>query len=365
MQKKKVIIISSSLAMLALVLVASPTLAATIKNSPSGKSIAGRVSGLRPFMPQGGKGITSVKPAATGKITAISGNTLTISGNDSKAYTVDATSAKISSGFGQGASTITFASLTVGEMISVTGTVNGASVAATAISVFNDKGDANRPAFNGVKPAAMGKISAVSGSIITVTGNDKTAYTVDATAAVITKGFGANAQTVALSTLTSGEMISITGTVNGTNIAATAITVFDNSGKGKIAQPGDAARTPHVMGKVTAVNGSSFTVLENGRARGPQATTTPAASFTVNSNSATVFTKDNKTATIADVSSGVTVVVSGTIDSTAKTVSAASVNIMTKQSISSQPGKVHVAPTAKNKTSIIGKIMNLFNGKKK
>lgn len=135
-----------------------------------------------------------------------------------------------------------------------------------------------------------------------------------------------------------------------------AISVFDNAGKGRIGQPGDAARTPRVMGKVTAVNGSSFTVQANGRMRGPQATTTPAAAFTVNTNSATVFTKDGKTAALADVTTGETIAASGAIDQIAKTISATSINIMTKKPIALQ---------AKAKTSLVGKFLNLFKGRKK
>jgi hypothetical protein len=261
-QQKKIVFLSSGLAMLALLLVAAPSLAATMKNSPIGHGIAGKIGNFKSFMPQGKKAV----------------------------------------------------------------------------------------------PAATGKITAISGSILTIAGVNKTTYTIDAANAKINKGFGSNSQTLALTDLTVGEMIMVNGTVSGSKVAATTISIFDNSGRGGIGQPGNAARTPRVMGKISAVNGSSFTVQANGRMRGSQSTSTTAAIFTVSTTATTVFTKDGKTATLADVVSGAEVSVSGTVDMTAKTVSAASVNIMTKQP---------AAPQVKNKISLIGKFLNLFKGKPK
>jgi hypothetical protein len=89
-------------------------------------------------------------PAAMGKVTAVSGSTITISGMarpttagtkpTETTYTVDASSAtvtKIAAPAAKGApttSTISVSDISVGDMISVEGTANGTSITATTIT---------------------------------------------------------------------------------------------------------------------------------------------------------------------------------------------------------------------------------------
>lgn len=73
------------------------------------------------------------QPVIAGTISAISGNSLTITNKSNVTYTVDATNAKIV----QGQNTITISGLTVGDSVVVQGTVNGTSV--TASSVIDQK----------------------------------------------------------------------------------------------------------------------------------------------------------------------------------------------------------------------------------
>jgi hypothetical protein len=75
----------------------------------------------------------------------------------------------------------------------------------------------------GQRPAVNGTVDSVSGSIIAVTGRDKNTYSVDASNAKITKGFGANSQTLAITDIKQGDTVAVAGTVNGANVAATAI----------------------------------------------------------------------------------------------------------------------------------------------
>ncbi len=70
------------------------------------------------------------EPVVAGVISAINGNSITITNKSNVTYTVDATNAKISQG--QNASG-TISNLTVGDSILTQGTVNGTSVAATTI----------------------------------------------------------------------------------------------------------------------------------------------------------------------------------------------------------------------------------------
>jgi hypothetical protein len=232
------------------------------------------------------------------------------------------------------------------------------SLAATINSRFS-KGFAGRPGMHGinfVKPAAAGKITAINGYILTIAGKNNSALTIDATNAKITSGFRASSTTIAIGNLTVGEMISATGALTGTNVVATAISVFNNSGIKNV------MHAPRVLGKVTVVNGSSFTVQVTNRIREPQKTATTTV-FTVNTSAATVFTKDGKTAALSDVATGETVMVAGTVD-TLKNVTATSVNITTK--ITPPVNHGHITPTKpKNKTSLVGKFLNYFKGKPK
>jgi Domain of unknown function (DUF5666) len=348
MKTKKIVFLTSGLAMLAVLLVAAPTLAATVKNSPVGRGIAGRMGNFKSFLPHT-KGATFVRPAAFGKISVINGNILTITGNNNTTYAVDATNAKITQGFGTGATTLTIGNLTVGEMVSATGTVNGTNIAATAISVMNGNAG-SRLGNRSIGQGTAGKISAISGSILTVTGNNNTAYSVDATNAKITQGFGTGATALTVANLTVGEMIFASGTVSGTNVTATAITVMNNAGG--MGRPGNFNHGPRVSGNVTAVNGSSFTVQRSSRK--PGTNTAQNISYTVNTAASTVFTKNGKSATLADVTTGEIVAISGTIDSTTNTVSASSVNIIVRQA----------RPLKKTGTSLIGKFLNIFKKKK-
>ena len=74
------------------------------------------------------------QPVVAGKVTAISGNTITISNSSNVAYTIDATSAKF---IENGVASPTIANVSVGDNIIVQGTVNGNSV--TASSVIDQK----------------------------------------------------------------------------------------------------------------------------------------------------------------------------------------------------------------------------------
>ena len=75
----------------------------------------------------------------------------------------------------------------------------------------------------GQRLAVSGTVASVSGNTITVTGRDKNTYSVDASNAKITKGFGANSQTLAIGDVKQGDEVAVMGTVSGTNVAATAI----------------------------------------------------------------------------------------------------------------------------------------------
>ena len=169
----------------------------------------------------------------SGKVTAVNGTTITMTGRNNTTYTVDASAAKLTKGFGKNAATISAGSMAVGDMVMIGGSLNGTSITATAI---NDMGapravpaggrgtHVTRGNQQGLRGNMhMGTVTAVNGTAITITGRNKTTYTVDASAAKLTKGFGKNATTITVSSITVGDTIMANGTLTGTSIAATTV----------------------------------------------------------------------------------------------------------------------------------------------
>ncbi|MCX6755454.1 MAG: hypothetical protein NT068_02860 [Candidatus Nomurabacteria bacterium] len=99
-----------------------------------------------------------------------------------------------------------------------------------------------------------------------------------------------------------------------------------------------AKETTHAKTKVTGVvsvvsaDGASFTVTVKNRK------TNTTTSFDVQTTAATKFTKDGKLATMADVALNTKVIVSGKVDSTANTISANKVRLVTKK-VAMNPSK--------------------------
>lgn len=69
------------------------------------------------------------EPVVAGTVSAVNGNSLSITNKSNVNYTVDVTSAKIT----QGSNTITVANVVVGDSVFVQGTVNGNAVVATSV----------------------------------------------------------------------------------------------------------------------------------------------------------------------------------------------------------------------------------------
>ena len=181
-------------------------------------------------------------PGAFGKVTAINGNTITISSEQftkpttagtaptgtAVTYTIDATNATVTKA--NAASTVS--AIAVGDMIAVQGTVTGTNVVATTIRdgvmMGMGRGGVGKAtstpptpviAGNG-EPVVAGKISAVSGDTVTITNASNVTYTVDVTNAKIAQG-----NTLAsLSALSVGDSVVVQGTVNGNAITAYSVT---------------------------------------------------------------------------------------------------------------------------------------------
>ncbi|MDB5224505.1 MAG: hypothetical protein JWO43_127 [Candidatus Adlerbacteria bacterium] len=161
-------------------------------------------------------------PGVMGKVTAVTGNTLTVTDQRSgTSYTVDASAATIKKGGAAGVAptTATVADIAVGDMVRAQGTVSGTTVTATEVMDGLMMGG-GKGGFGGEHrgPGVMGTISAISGNTVTVTKTDGTTYTVDASAATVSKTV-----TASVSDLKVGDTIGAQGTLTGTSVAATHI----------------------------------------------------------------------------------------------------------------------------------------------
>lgn len=144
-----------------------------------------------------------------GKITAISGTTIMVSGLNGETYTVDAANAKVVKGKDTAA---TLADLKVGDIIAAEGTVSGTSVAATEIHLGFPGG---KMIMHGRGPGVMGTVSSVAGNTLAVIGQDGKTYTVDVSGATIQKTV-----TITASDIKAGDTIGVMGDVSGNTITA-------------------------------------------------------------------------------------------------------------------------------------------------
>jgi len=229
MNTKKIISFVLSIILIGAFAIVAPVLAAE-KNKPVGQ---GRMMN---------RGQT---PVVFGKVSAISGNILTVIENQrpnkdgtasvaSKVFTVDATNAKVS---GSNNSTVAVSIIAVGDTVVVQGTVSGTNVVATTIRDMKgnstggkDNNQAPLQIQGNGQPVVAGTISVINGSTLTITNKSSVVYTIDATSAKITQG----KKTILVSGMKVGDSVVVQGTVNGTSIVAS--TIIDQT---KAANTGD------------------------------------------------------------------------------------------------------------------------------
>src|SRR5665213_1348029 len=151
-------------------------------------------------------GARKMAPGVVGTVSAISGDSMTLSGKTgfgttsaAVIYTVDATNATVT----KANVTSSIANIAVGDTLFVQGTVAGTNVVAKTIrdgvmpisgkDGMNGKGGphaSSTPSLiqgNG-EPVIAGTISAISGNTVTVTNKSNVTYTVDVTSAKIVSG---------------------------------------------------------------------------------------------------------------------------------------------------------------------------------
>lgn len=213
--------------------------------------------------------------------------------------------------------------LLAGSMLTLALVATTPSLAATKVnSNLRRGGHSENFLRKNFSPATIGTVTAINGNSITMTSKNGTSYTVDATTTKITKADA----TTTLANIQVGDSLFVRGTTTGTNIVATNIIDGITKAKGFEKNEKHSAKANLYFGTIAAVNGSSFTI------QGESRSTTTAV--TVNTDSATVFTKDGQTASLGDLTVGQRVTVKGTKDNTTKTISSVTnVNVMTAKPI--------------------------------
>jgi len=290
----------------------------------------------------------SQKPAIVGTVSAISGNTITVTVkqeiNDTTTtvvYTVNATGAIIT----KDGATITISNIALGDRIAVQGTVTGTNVTATTVRDSGFKGETES---DEMRPDVVGKVSVISGNILTVVSNKKqntttaTTYTVDVTNAKILRG----ETTITVADIAVGDNIVVQGTVTGTNVIATTV----RDGKVGNGNKGDNNQAllqiqgngqPVVAGKITVISGSTITIV----------TTSGSITYTVNASSAKIIQGKN-TISLSDLKTGDLVIVQGAVNGTSITAS----TILDQASQSNKPGE------GKPQRGFFGSIWQFFRG---
>mgnify|MGYP001589157875 CR=1 FL=1 len=177
-------------------------------------------------------------------------------------------------------------------------------------------------------PGMGGAVAAIAlnGTSLTITGQDGTTYTVDTSKAKITRGFGPNTEALTLADIKVGDKIGVMGTISGTNI--TAKTIIDGVGMLRDKKTTGQEKT-HIVGKILTVSPFSLTIEVKPFRDHMMGASTETLTYTVDSTSNTTVTKDGVTASLGDLAVGQMVIATGKVDSTAKTVGATKMNIMT------------------------------------
>lgn len=163
-------------------------------------------------------------PVAVGTVTAVSGTTLTLTGQGGTVYTVAAVDAKI---WKEGEASA-ISSIVVGDQIIIFGSINGSAITATKILDGFGKNIADK-----TKGVFFGVVTAINGTNFTLQtqGKNPKTLTVNASTAVVTK----NGETVTIGSLLVNDMVKVKGALDaaGTTITATKVKVQTTIGNHK------------------------------------------------------------------------------------------------------------------------------------
>jgi hypothetical protein len=192
-----------------------------------------------------------MEPGVFGTVSAVSGNTLTVTSvmrqrsNTTTTptaapivYSVDATNAQVYKG--SATTTVSVSNIAVGDTVMVQGTVSGTNVVATVIRdglarpaegsampgsgrKFGQNGSSTPSGTAAIQgngePVVGGNVTAISGTTLTVTNASNVTYSIDAASTTVVK----NGTSTAVSNIAVGDALIVQGTVNGNSVTASSI----------------------------------------------------------------------------------------------------------------------------------------------
>lgn len=270
-----------------------------------------------------------------GEVTALSGTTITMSGDDfakgifvfgfgataatTTGYMVDAANSTITKNGLVAATT----DIVVGDRISVSGVLSGDKIAAKKIWVSANSAaklaKSIIPVANTVNQnnSVSGQVIAVDNATITMNGRlmdgratATTTYTVNTTNAI----FIVDGATTTIASIAAGDTIIVMGKVEGNIISATRVSKGSYSyqytnNNGKVVEKYEF----QVSGQVTAINSANIELFVVKRAAQTGATST--TNYTIDASNA-VFYDHGATTTIASIVAGDNITVSGQLNGT-------------------------------------------------
>ncbi len=185
-----------------------------------------------------------------GTVIAINGSTLTIkSMRDGNNFTVNASNATVWKG-----SNSELSKLAINDVVVVRGTVSGSAITASAIAAGAWKSSwPENGNWNNLKPGITGTVTGITGTSLTVKNNQGAMFAVETANAKLQKEKGT---VITISDIKIGDTVFVQGTVSGNTVAAT--NVFDVQ---IYAEKAEEAYNPDISGKVTVLNGLTWTVV--------------------------------------------------------------------------------------------------------
>jgi len=275
-----------------------------------------------------------------GTISAISGSTFTVQSICTGAaanivgYVGSANSVVVSTNSNtlirKNGKTASFSDLALGQNVIVNGVMTSNSTALAENVYVNVLNALSRAINITTKNGIGGTVESISGNTIKVTGFNNTEYTVDAGSATITKSDKAMAQ---VSDIKAGDMIGVTGVVNGTSVTAERIYVMaagslDQSyNYSTVSGNGTVSMFSDVLGMVSSSDGTNGSgadvsmpvVMFNGTVKSISGSTLVVngynnTNYTVDATNATVTDKNGQKSTLSIVAVGDSVIVAGKKD---------------------------------------------------
>lgn len=237
------------------------------------------------------------RPAAAGRVSAIHGDSLTVTGPGGQTWTINVSSGTT---YREERATTTLSDVHVGSMIAVRGTTSGTTVAAIDVAIF--------------MPRSGGIVSAINGQTITVTRFGGSANTITVSESTTYRRAD---QTASFSDIKRGSEIFAEGTRSGTTLQATAVQIVP----------------PHAAGTVTAMKGDTITILP---LAGRMDVTGAGPTAIITSGSTTYRAPGGVTAT---VKTGDTILAEGTLSTDGKTLQAQRVFVLPAGSAPGQFGR--------------------------